>query len=81
MIYILLLWMVVSVIAILFCYSEAKKYHYTVKLFLEECLMCTIFFPITILFLASKLIEFFKTKLPIIKISTDFITEFLNKKL
>lgn len=81
MIYIIFLWIVVSVIAIIFCYSEAKKHHYTVKLFLEECLMCVIFFPITILFLASKLIEFFEIKFQKFKINTDFITEFLNKKL
>lgn len=81
MIWIILLYLVITIIAILVCYSEAKEYHYTVKYFLSECLLAIFLFPLTICFLASKLIEFFEIKFPEVKINTDFITKFLNKKL
>ena len=81
MIYIIFLWVVVSVIAISVIYSDAKKYHYTIKFFLKESLICMIFFPVTILFLVDRLIKFFKIKFPKAKINTDFIINFLNKKL
>lgn len=81
MIYIIFLWLVTSVIAISIIYSDAKKHHYTIKFFLNESLMCMIFFPITIIFLADRLIDFIKIKFPRFKINTSFITEFLNKTL
>jgi hypothetical protein len=81
MIYIMLLWVVISTVAISVCYSDAKKYHYTMKFFLEECLYAVFLFPITSLFLLDRLMEFFKIKFPEFKINTDFITKFLNKRL
>jgi hypothetical protein len=75
------IYLVITIIAISVCYFDAKKYHYTMKFFLEECLLATFLFPISILFLVSRLMEFFKINLPEIKINTDFITKFLNKKL
>jgi ACR3 family arsenite efflux pump ArsB len=81
MIYIMLLWVVISTIAISVCYSDAKKYHYTMKFFLSECFFCTILTPFTAMFLVNRLIELIKIKLPKFKINTSRITKFLNKKL
>lgn len=81
MIYILLLWIVVSVIAISVIYSDAKEYHYTMKLFLGECFFVIILPPLTAIFLVDRLIGIFKIKFPKFKINTDFIINFLNKKL
>lgn len=81
MIWIIFLYLVITSIAISVCYSDAKEYHYTVKYFLSECLLAALLFPVTICFLASRLIDFFKIKFPRFKINTDFITEFLNKTL
>jgi len=77
----ILLYLAITIIAITVCYFDAKEYHFTVKNFLIECLLAIILPPITAVFLASRLIEFFKIKLPKFKINTDFINEFLNKKL
>lgn len=76
-----LLYLAITVVAITVCYFDAKRYHHTMKFFLEECLLATFLFPISILFLISRLMEVFKINLPEIKINTDFITKFLNKKL
>jgi len=75
------IYLVITVIAISICYFDAKKYHYTIKFFLEECLYAIFLFPITPIFLLSRLMEFFKINLPEFKINTDFITKFLNKRL
>lgn len=80
MIYIILLWIVISTITISACYWDAKKYHYTVKSFLTDCLLAIILPPISALFLADRLIKFIKIKFKF-KINTDIVTEFLNKKL
>lgn len=77
----ILLWIVITIIAIKVCYNDAKKYHYTMKFFLGECLLATFLFPITIIFLVNRLIEYFEIKFPKFKIDTDFIIKFLNKKL
>jgi RsiW-degrading membrane proteinase PrsW (M82 family) len=77
----ILIYLVITIIAISVCYFDAKKYHHTMKFFLEECLLVTFLFPITLIFLVSRLMEFFKINLPEFKINTDFITKFLNKKL
>lgn len=77
----ILLYLAITVVAITVFYFDAKRYHHTMKFFLEECLLSTFLFPISILFLVSRLMEFFKINLPEIKINTDFITKFLNKKL
>lgn len=81
MICFILLWIVTSAIAILVCYYDAKKYNYTVGHFLEECLLATFLFPITYLFLADRLMKFLNINFPKIEINTDFIIEFLNKRL
>lgn len=75
------LWIVITIIAIRVCYNDAKKYHYPMKFFLGECLLATFLFPITVIFLADRLIGILKIKFPKARINTDFITEFLNKKL
>jgi hypothetical protein len=75
------IYLVITIIAISICYFDAKKYHHTMKFFLEECLCAVFFFPITPIFLLSRLMEFFKINFPEFKINTDFITKFLNKKL
>jgi len=75
------IYLVITIIAILVCYFDAKKYHHTMKFFLEECLLATFLSPITLIFLVSRLMEFFKINLPEFKINTDFITKFLNKRL
>lgn len=75
------LWILISVIAIRVCYYDAKKYHHTMKFFLGESLMAVFLFPITIVFLADRLMDVFKINFPEIKINTDFITKFLNKQL
>jgi hypothetical protein len=75
------IYLVITIIAISVCYFDAKKYHHTMKFFLEECLLATFLFPITLIFLVSRLMEFFKINLPEFKINTDFITKFLNKRL
>lgn len=77
----ILLYLAITIIAITVCYFDAKRHHYTMKFFLEECLLFIFFFPITVIFLADRLVDLFKIKLPKAKIKTDFITEFLNKKL
>lgn len=81
MIWIILLYLVITIIAILVCYSEAKEYHYTVKYFLIDCLIAILLPPVAAAFLLSRLIEFIKIKFPRFKINTSFITEFLNKTL
>lgn len=81
MIWIILLYLVITLIAIYVSYLNTKKHHYTVKVFLVDCLLVVILPPITILFLASELIDFLRIKFPEFKINTDFITKFLNKKL
>jgi hypothetical protein len=75
------IYLVITIIAISVCYFDAKKYHHTMKFFLEECLLATFLSPITVIFLVSRLMEFFKINLPEFKINTDFITKFLNKRL
>lgn len=77
----ILLYLVITSISILVCYYDAKRYHYTVKFFLEECIFSIFLFPITILFLISRFLEFLKINIPEVKINTEFITKFLNKKL
>lgn len=77
----ILLWIVITIIAIRVCYNDAKKYHYPMKFFLRECLLATFLFPITVIFLADRLVDLFKIKFPKAKINTDFIINFLNKKL
>jgi hypothetical protein len=76
----ILLYLVITIITILVCYFDAKKYHYTIKLFLSECLLSLIF-PLSIMFLLSKLYDYFEIKLHTVNLDTDFITKFLNKKL
>lgn len=75
------LWVVISTITISVCYRDAKEYHYTVKSFLEDCLLAIILPPISALFLVDRLIGIFKIKFPKFKITTGFITKFLNKTL
>jgi hypothetical protein len=75
------IYLVITIIAISICYFDAKKYNYTMKFFLEECLYAVFLFPITSIFLLYRLMEFFKIKFPEFKINTDFITKFLNKRL
>jgi len=77
----ILLYLAITIITITVCYFDAKEYHFTVKEFLIDCLLAIILPPFAVMFLASRLIEFFKIKLPKFKINTDFINEFLNKKL
>ena len=81
MIYIIFLWIVISTITISVCYWDAKKYHYTVKSFLTDCLLAIILPPISAMFLIDILIKFIKIKFPKFKINTSFITQFLNKTL
>lgn len=81
MIYIVFLWIVISTITISVCYLDAKEYNYTVKYFLTDCLLAIILPPISAVFLIDRLIKFIKIKFPKFKISTGFITKFLNKKL
>ncbi len=78
MIYIVFLWIVISTITISVCYLDAKEYHYTVKIFLIDCLLAILLPPFSAIFLLSRLIEFIKPK---IKINITFITKFLNKTL
>ena len=75
------IYLVITIIAISICYFDAKKYHHTMKFFLGECLYAILLFPITPIFLLSRLMEFFKINFPEFKINTDFITKFLNKRL
>jgi hypothetical protein len=75
----ILLYLVITIITISGCYFNAKKYHHTVKEFLIDCLLAIILPPFAVMFLVSELIESIKIKYP--KINTDFITNFLNKKL
>ena len=77
----ILLYLAITIIAITVCYFDAKRYHYTVKFFLGECILSIFLFPITILFLISRFLEFLKINIPEVKINTDFITKFLNKTL
>lgn len=77
----ILLYLAITVVAITVCYFDAKRYHHTMKFFLEECLLATFLFPITIMFLLDRLIGILRIKFPKIKIDTSFINEFLNKKL
>ncbi len=76
----ILLYLAITIIAITVCYYDAKKYHYTIKLFLSECLLSLIL-PLSIMFLLSKLYDYFEIKLHTVNVDTDFITKFLNKKL
>lgn len=78
---IIFLYLVITTITIIICYYDAKKHHHTVKEFLVDCLLAIILPPITIMFLVSRFIDFIGIKFPNLKISTDFITKFLNKKL
>lgn len=77
----ILLYLAITVVAITVCYFDAKRYHHTMQFFLEESLMAAFLFPITILFLISRLVAYFEINIPKIKVNTDFITKFLNKKL
>lgn len=77
----ILLYLAITIVAITVCYFDAKRYHHTMKFFLEECLLSIFLFPITIVFLISRFLEFLKINIPEVKINTDFITKFLNKRL
>lgn len=81
MICILFLYVVVTTSCIIICYNDAKEYHYTIKKFLQECLIAILVFPFSLAFILTRLAEYLKIKFPQIKINTDFIYEFLNKKL
>lgn len=80
MIYIILIWLVPAILSITICYFDSKKYHHTMKHFLEECLIALFLFPISILFLISKFGEYLEIKFTF-QFNTDFITKFLNKRL
>ena len=77
----ILLYLAITVVAITVCYNDAKKYHHTMKFFIGESLLAAFLFPITIVFLLDRLMDIFKIKFSEMKINTDFITKFLNKKL
>jgi hypothetical protein len=76
----ILLYLAITIVTITVCYYDAKKYHYTIKLFLRECLLSLIL-PLSIMFLLSKLYDYFEIKLHTVNVDTNFITKFLNKKL
>jgi hypothetical protein len=77
----ILLYLVITIVTILVSYFDSKKYHHTIKEFLIGCLLAIILPPLSAMFLVNELIEFIKIKYPKIKISTYFITKFLNRKL
>lgn len=79
MIYIIFLWIIPITLSITICYLDAKRFHRTMKYFLEECLISIFLGPIVILFIFSRFSKYFYVKYP--KINTDFITKFLNKRL
>jgi hypothetical protein len=81
MIYIIFLWLLPSTLATIICYYDAKKYHYTVSCFLGECVL-SFFIPVaSIMYLAFRLKQYLNFEFPNIKVNTDFITKFLNKRL